>query len=68
MQIIKSAIQDRQRLQFIYKGHIRIVEPHAYGATKKAVTFFVPTRWQVVTPLHMVKTRGIYLLSPKCKT
>ncbi len=35
MQIIKSAIQDRQRLQFIYKGHIRIIEPHAYGATKK---------------------------------
>ncbi len=33
--VIMTAIKNKSILEFYYKGHIRIVEPHAYGITSK---------------------------------
>jgi hypothetical protein len=35
-QIISRAIQTRSILEFEYNGHRRVVEPHAYGLSKKS--------------------------------
>ena len=35
MDIYESAIRQRRRLEFMYKGAWRSVEPHAYGLNKK---------------------------------
>lgn len=32
---IITAIENQNVLEFYYKGHLRIVEPHAYGTTAK---------------------------------
>lgn len=32
---IKTAIQNKQLLSFIYDGYPRVVEPHTYGLDKK---------------------------------
>lgn len=33
---IASAIRERHALEFFYKGHRRVVEPHTYGLDRKA--------------------------------
>jgi hypothetical protein len=33
--IMGFAIENRKLISFVYEGHIRIVEPHCFGLTKK---------------------------------
>lgn len=37
-EIIIEAIENRKLLEFSYKNHYRIVEPHTYGVSSKGMT------------------------------